>query len=182
VCTAGFPDRGHGPQVDLPDPERVDATAGPAGQPKQRSRSRRRRRLTARVDMKDLSPVSELGITGTPRSTPELTGTCESLIDTVRTTERNVKRCSSEKMGLSWTAGGDARSREAVLQRRLLRGPAPASRSPKFRDGRGDLAVWAARSWLIPHRSAEAPGGFLVTLPRPTPPRVRRSTGGAQQS
>ena len=47
-----------------------------------------------------------LGIKGKLRRTLESTNACESMIDTVRTTQRNVKHWSSGEMGLRWTAAG----------------------------------------------------------------------------
>ena len=48
--------------------------------------------------------VIRLGIRGKLRRTLESTNPCESMIDTVRTTQRNVKHWSSGEMGLRWTA------------------------------------------------------------------------------
>jgi hypothetical protein len=50
--------------------------------------------------------VIKLGIKGKLRRTLESTNPCESMIDTVRTTQRNVKHWSSGEMGLRWTAAG----------------------------------------------------------------------------
>jgi hypothetical protein len=50
--------------------------------------------------------VIGLGIKGKLRRTLESTNACESMIDTVRTTQRNVKHWSSGEMGLRWTAAG----------------------------------------------------------------------------
>ena len=50
--------------------------------------------------------VIRLGIRGKLRRTLESTNPCESMIDTVRTTQRNVKHWSSGEMGLRWTATG----------------------------------------------------------------------------
>jgi transposase-like protein len=50
--------------------------------------------------------VIKLGIRGKLRRTLESTNPCESMIDTVRTTQRNVKHWSSGEMGLRWTAAG----------------------------------------------------------------------------
>jgi hypothetical protein len=50
--------------------------------------------------------VIRLGIRGKLRRTLESTNPCESLVDTVRTTQRNVKYWSSGEMGLRWTAAG----------------------------------------------------------------------------
>lgn len=50
--------------------------------------------------------VTRLQIKGKLKRTLESTNPCESMIDTVRTTQRNVKRWSSGEMGLRWTAAG----------------------------------------------------------------------------
>jgi putative transposase len=50
--------------------------------------------------------VIRLGIKGKLRRTLESTNPCESMIDTVRRTQRNVKHWSSGEMGLRWTAAG----------------------------------------------------------------------------
>ena len=47
-----------------------------------------------------------LGIKGKLKRTLESTNPAESMIDTVRTTQRNVKNWSSGEMGLRWTAAG----------------------------------------------------------------------------
>ena len=65
----------------------------------------RRRRLAARRDGGDADrdPARDQGKL---RRTLESTNPCESMIDTVRTTQRNVKHWSSGEMGLRWTAAG----------------------------------------------------------------------------
>ncbi len=50
--------------------------------------------------------VIRLGIKGKLRRTLQSTNPCESMIDSVRTTQRNVKHWSSGEMGLRWTAAG----------------------------------------------------------------------------
>jgi hypothetical protein len=50
--------------------------------------------------------VIRLEIKGKLRRTLESTNACESMIDCVRTTQRNVKHWSSGEMGLRWTAAG----------------------------------------------------------------------------
>jgi len=50
--------------------------------------------------------VTRLGVTGPLRRTLESTNPCESMIECVRRTSRNVKRWSSGKMALRWTAAG----------------------------------------------------------------------------
>ena len=56
--------------------------------------------------MDETLTVIRLGIRGKLRRTLESTNPCESMIDTVRTTQRNVKHWSSGEMGLRWTAAG----------------------------------------------------------------------------
>ena len=59
-----------------------------------------------RGGMDETLTVIKLGIRGKLRRTLESTNPCESMIDTVRTTQRNVKNWSSGEMGLRWTAAG----------------------------------------------------------------------------
>ena len=59
-----------------------------------------------REGMDETLTVIKLGIKGKLRRTLESTNPCESMIDTVRTTQRNVKHWSSGEMGLRWTAAG----------------------------------------------------------------------------
>ena len=59
-----------------------------------------------REGMEETLTVIKLGIKGKLRRTLESTNPCESMIDTVRTTQRNVKHWSSGEMGLRWTAAG----------------------------------------------------------------------------
>jgi putative transposase len=59
-----------------------------------------------REGMEETLTVIRLGITGKLRRTLESTNPAESMIDTVRTTQRNVKHWSSGEMGLRWTAAG----------------------------------------------------------------------------
>ncbi len=55
-----------------------------------------------REGMEETLTVIRLGI----KRTLESTNPAESMIDTVRTTQRNVKNWSSGEMGLRWTAAG----------------------------------------------------------------------------
>ncbi len=59
-----------------------------------------------REGMEETLTVIRLGIKGKLRRTLESTNPCESMIDTVRRTQRNVKHWSSGEMGLRWTAAG----------------------------------------------------------------------------
>jgi putative transposase len=59
-----------------------------------------------REGMDETLTVIKLEIRGKLRRTLESTNPCESMIDTVRTTQRNVKNWSSGEMGLRWTAAG----------------------------------------------------------------------------
>jgi putative transposase len=59
-----------------------------------------------REGMEETLTVIGLGIEGRLRRTLESTNPAESMIDCVRTTQRNVKHWSSGEMGLRWTAAG----------------------------------------------------------------------------
>jgi len=59
-----------------------------------------------REGMDETLTVIRLGIKGKLKRTLESTNPAESMIDTVRTTQRNVKNWSSGEMGLRWTAAG----------------------------------------------------------------------------
>ena len=59
-----------------------------------------------REGMQETLTVIRLGIKGKLKRTLESTNPAESMIDTVRTTQRNVKNWSSGEMGLRWTAAG----------------------------------------------------------------------------
>ncbi len=59
-----------------------------------------------REGLEETLTVIRLGIKGKLRRTLESTNPCESMIDTIRTTQRNVKHWSSGEMGLRWTAAG----------------------------------------------------------------------------
>jgi putative transposase len=59
-----------------------------------------------REGMQETLTVIRLQIKGRLKRTLESTNPCESMIDCVRTTQRNVKRWSSGEMGLRWTAAG----------------------------------------------------------------------------
>jgi len=72
-----------------------------------------------REGMEETLTVIRLKITGKLRRTLESTNACESMIDTVRRTQRNVKHWASGEMGLRWTAAG---MREAEQQFRKVIG------------------------------------------------------------
>jgi hypothetical protein len=59
-----------------------------------------------REGLQETLTVIGLGIKGKLKRTLESTNPAESMIDTVRTTQRNVKYWSSGEMGLRWTAAG----------------------------------------------------------------------------
>jgi transposase-like protein len=72
-----------------------------------------------REGMEETLTVIRLGIKGKLRRTLESTNACESMIDTLRRTQRNVKHWTSGEMGLRWTAAG---MREAEKQFRKVIG------------------------------------------------------------
>jgi transposase-like protein len=59
-----------------------------------------------REGMEETLTLTRLGVSGNLRRTLESTNPCESMIEIVRRTQRNVKRWSSGEMALRWTAAG----------------------------------------------------------------------------
>ena len=59
-----------------------------------------------REGMEETLTLNRLGVTGLLKRTLESTNPCESMIEIVRRTQRNVKRWSSGEMALRWTAAG----------------------------------------------------------------------------
>jgi len=59
-----------------------------------------------REGLEETLTLTRLGITGSLKCTLESTNPCESMIECVRRTSRNVKRWSSGEMALRWTAAG----------------------------------------------------------------------------
>ena len=59
-----------------------------------------------REGMEETLTLSRLGVAGSLKRTLESTNPCESMIEIVRRTQRNVKRWSSGEMALRWTAAG----------------------------------------------------------------------------
>jgi len=59
-----------------------------------------------REGMEETLTLTRLGISGSLKHTLESTNPCESMIEIVRRTQRNVKRWSSGEMALRWTAAG----------------------------------------------------------------------------
>jgi hypothetical protein len=56
--------------------------------------------------MHETLTVTRLQIRGKLKRTLESTNACESMIEIIRRTQRNVKHWSSGEMGLRWTAAG----------------------------------------------------------------------------
>jgi putative transposase len=59
-----------------------------------------------REGLEETLTLTRLGIKGQLKRTLESTNPCESMIECVRRTSRNVKRWQSGEMGLRWTAAG----------------------------------------------------------------------------
>jgi len=59
-----------------------------------------------REGMEETLTLTRLGVTGNLKRALESTNPCESMIEIVRRTQRNVKRWSSGEMALRWTAAG----------------------------------------------------------------------------
>ena len=75
--------------------------------------------------MAETLTVTRLGIRGALKRTLQSTNPCESMIETVRRTSRNVKRWQSGEMCLRWTAAGML---EAERQFRRIIGHADLAR------------------------------------------------------
>jgi hypothetical protein len=56
--------------------------------------------------MEETLTLTRLQIKGSLKRTLQSTNPCESMIEIVRRTQRNVKRWSNGEMGLRWTAAG----------------------------------------------------------------------------
>ncbi len=59
-----------------------------------------------REGIEETLTLSRLGVHGNLKRTLESTNPCESMIEIIRRTQRNVKRWSSGEMALRWTAAG----------------------------------------------------------------------------
>jgi transposase-like protein len=59
-----------------------------------------------REGLEETLTLTRLGVTGNLKRTLESTNPCESMLEIVRRTQRNVKRWSSGEMALRWTAAG----------------------------------------------------------------------------
>ena len=95
-----------------------------------------------REGMEETLTLTRLGVTDSLKRTLQSTNPCESMLEIVRRTQRNVKRWSSGEMALRWTAAGML---EAERQfRRII--------------GYRDLAtlVVAIERELAPHRPFDA--------------------------
>ena len=83
-----------------------------------------------REGMEETLTLTRLGVTGSLKRTLESTNPCESMIEIVRRTQRNVKRWSSGEMALRWTAAGMLEAETAVSEDHRL----PRPRHPRRRD------------------------------------------------
>jgi putative transposase len=59
-----------------------------------------------REGIEETLTLTRLGVSGNLKRTLESTNPCESMIEIIRRTQRNVKRWSSGEMALRWTAAG----------------------------------------------------------------------------
>src|SRR5204862_4730265 len=59
-----------------------------------------------REGIEETLTLTRLGVHGNLKRTLESTNPCESMIEIIRRTQRNVKRWSSGEMALRWTAAG----------------------------------------------------------------------------
>ncbi len=80
--------------------------------------------------------VNRLGVGGALKATLSSTNPCESMIEFVRRSSRNVKRWQSGEMCLRWTAAGMLESRAAVSQGDRLPRARKARQRSRARGGR----------------------------------------------
>jgi putative transposase len=114
-----------------------------------------------REGMAETLTITRLGVRGRLRRTLQSTNPCESMIETVRRTSRNVKRWQSGDMCLRWTAAGML---EAERQfRRII--------------GHSDLAklALAVERDIPAKRTADAPGASLQKPTTTAAPEVAAS-------
>ncbi len=78
-----------------------------------------------REGLEETLTVTRLGLRGSLRQTLASTNPCESMIECVRRSSRNVKRWQSGDMALRWTAAGMLEA-----ERQFRRGSAPVGPCP----------------------------------------------------
>jgi hypothetical protein len=66
--------------------------------------------------MQETLTITRLGVTGRLKLTLHSTNPCESMIETVRRTSRNVKRLKNGDMCLRWTAAGMLEAEQQFLR------------------------------------------------------------------
>ena len=79
-----------------------------------------------REGMEETLTVTRLGVRGRLKRTLASTNPCESMIETVRRTSRNVKRWQNGDMCLRWTAAGMLEAEQPVPQDHRLQRPRQA--------------------------------------------------------
>lgn len=105
-----------------------------------------------REGMEETLTVIKLGITGKLKQTIESTNPCESMIECIRRSARNVKNWSSGEMAMRWTAAGML---EAEKQFRRVKGHSEFA----------DLAVAVERHLNPPQpKPATSPQTDMVTV------------------
>ena len=82
-----------------------------------------------REGMEETLTVTRLGVRGSLKRRSQSTNPCESMIEIVRRTSRNVKRWQSGDMALRWTAAGMLEAERQFRQDHRLPRPRQARRS-----------------------------------------------------
>ena len=119
--------------------------------------------------MEETLTLTRLGITGSLKRTLESTNPCESMIEIVRRTQRNVKRWSSGEMALRWTAAGML---EAERQFRKIIGYRDLAKLVIAIERHTHLTATPPR----PHRGGRYPRHRLTITPGP-PSRSSTTNG-----
>jgi len=118
----------------------------------------------AREGMEETLTLTRLGVSSRLMHTRESTNPCQSMIEIVRRTQRNVKRRSGE-MALRWTAAGML---EADRDR-CRRSSATATSAPHRRDRTRPRPSPSRRNRSHPDRGGRYRRLHVVTQPRPRP-------------
>ena len=125
-----------------------------------------------REGLEETLTLTRLGVTGSLKRTLESTNPCESMIEIVRHTQRNVKRWSLRRDGAALDRRRHARSREAVSEDHRL----PQPRHPRRRDRTRPRPSPSLRCRSHPDQGGRYRPQRLTITPGP-PPRKSTASG-----
>jgi putative transposase len=128
-----------------------------------------------REGMEETLTLTRLGVTGSLKRTLESTNPCESMIEIVRRTQRNVKRWSSGEMALRWTAAGML---EAERQFRKIIGYRDLATSPSRPNATMIVAITPSTP-LAPRPRRPLSRHRLTVTAGPPPKSTKRGTSSS---